>query len=173
VAHLKNLFLLRHGKSLWNNASVSDFERTLNHRGIKDADNLGKYLARTNTVIDLILCSPATRTRQTLEEINSYLEPPPEIRFEDSLYGAHPESVLSLIANVPTEITSLLVIGHNPWIAELSYSLSPDGEIREQIEFGFPTCSLFRAELNSADWNLEQAVVVDVSFITPKQLKSL
>ena len=172
VAHLKNLFLLRHGKSLWNNTGVPDFERTLNHRGIKDADHLGKYLARTNTVIDLILCSPSTRTRQTLEEVRPYLEPQPQTRFEDSLYGADPESVLSLIAKVPKEIPSLLVIGHNPWIAQLSYSLSPDGEVRDHIQLGFPTCSLFKAELESTDWNLEQAVVVNASFITPKELKS-
>lgn len=170
---MKNLFLLRHGKSLWNNASASDFERTLNHRGIKDADNLGRYLARTDTTIDLILCSPATRTRQTLEELKPYLEPQPQTKFEDSLYGADPQSVVSLLAMVPKEISSLLVIGHNPWIAQLSYSLSPDGGTREQIRLGFPTCSLFKAALDSTDWDLDKAVVADVAFITPKHLKSL
>lgn len=168
---MRTLYLLRHGKSLWNAGAASDFERTLNNRGRSQAEKIGRYLVESGAKIDLILCSPATRTRQTLEIVKDHLEHDVRVRFEPSLYGAMYEEVIDKIQETPLDIESLLIVGHNPWIQQVSFTLSGDGEMREQIATKFPTCSLCRIEFQIDDWQVSRHNWINTHLQLPSDIE--
>lgn len=168
---MKTLYLLRHGKSLWKAGTESDFERTLNNRGVTDAKKIGKYLVKNGAKIHSILCSPATRTKQTLEYVLQSLGTDVEVNFEQMLYGAQSNEVIDCIRQTHENVDSLLVVGHNPWIQEVSYRLSPGGIAKDQIAMKFPTCSLCVIKFDSCDWQIGDAESVTSAFVTPSQLK--
>ena len=64
---MKKLFLIRHAKSDWSNYLLNDFDRGLNNRGLKDAPFMAKLLENKKIIPDLIISSPALRTKLTLE----------------------------------------------------------------------------------------------------------
>ena len=64
---MKRLILMRHAKSDWSQGGLSDFERPLNKRGVKDSSALGKWMADHLELPDVILCSSARRTQQTMQ----------------------------------------------------------------------------------------------------------
>jgi phosphohistidine phosphatase len=64
---MRTLYLLRHGKSSWSDASIRDFDRPLKDRGRKAAERVGKRLASEKLKAPLVICSPAVRARETAE----------------------------------------------------------------------------------------------------------
>ena len=91
----KRLFLLRHAKSSWANAFVDDFARDLNKRGRKAAEALAKWLKPRDFTPDLVLCSAALRTRQTLALVQDGFASAPELSIERRLYLAEAEAMLA------------------------------------------------------------------------------
>jgi len=63
---MKTLYLLRHGKSDWEDSSLKDFDRPLNDRGRKAAKAMGHEMRDRDMVPDTVFVSPAARTKQTL-----------------------------------------------------------------------------------------------------------
>ncbi|MCS6905159.1 MAG: histidine phosphatase family protein [Bacteroidia bacterium] len=130
------LYLLRHAKSDWSKPWLTDFERPLNARGLRN----GPYMARLmqqqnkNNLPTLMLCSPALRTKQTAEFFCQVL-PSLEVRFIPELYLATSEVILIQIQKVPTTHNTIMVCGHNPGLTQLINWLQP-----EPIE-NLPTCS--------------------------------
>ena len=111
---MKTLYLLRHAKSSWGDSELSDFDRPLNNRGLKEAREIAEYMAENEYIPELILCSTAKRTRKTLEEILKALKFEGEANYLESLYLASSNTIGEAIKSVNVE--SLLVIGHNPGI---------------------------------------------------------
>ena len=68
---MKNLFLLRHAKSSWDNAVLADFDRPLSKRGISNAIQLSEYIQKHSISFDLVLSSPSERTQSTLDLVLS------------------------------------------------------------------------------------------------------
>src|SRR5262245_29261662 len=120
------LWLLRHAKSAWDDPELDDFARPLSPRGKKACRALARHMAERGLQPDLVLCSPATRTRQTWERLEKRLtlDRPPRIpgdpltRFEPSLYMAESPILLSLVRAAPTAIRELMLIGHNPGLED-------------------------------------------------------
>ncbi len=83
--------LLRHAKSSWGAPTLSDHERPLSPRGERAAAAMGMYLARSEPAPDVILCSSARRTRETLDTVRARLSGAPRVSVEDALYGASPD----------------------------------------------------------------------------------
>jgi phosphohistidine phosphatase len=108
------LSLLRHAKSSWADSRLKDIDRPLNERGEKDAPRMGGHLARQGLVPDLVLCSPAVRTRQTLALVLPHLKPSPEIVYDDALYPGTPPAILKRLRNVAAEVRHAMIVGHNP-----------------------------------------------------------
>ncbi|PWJ10915.1 SixA phosphatase family protein [Jannaschia seohaensis] len=106
------LILMRHAKSSWGDPMQEDHERPLNKRGREAAPRMGAWLRAQGFTPARILCSDAVRTRQTCAALG--FDVPPELR--PDLYLAGPGTILTL-ARAATE-SPLLVIGHNPGIAE-------------------------------------------------------
>ncbi len=101
---MRRLFLLRHAKSDWSKPGGrqrDDHERPLNARGQDAAALIGRYMRKKKYLPALVLCSTATRTRETLEILLPALGAKPEIRFEDSLYLAEWPRLLEAVRALP------------------------------------------------------------------------
>jgi phosphohistidine phosphatase len=125
----RTLVLLRHAKAD-RPAGVSDEQRPLTARGHADAAAAGAWLARSGLRPDLVLCSPAKRTRQTWHGIAVALagSAAPTVRYEPDLYDGGAEDLLALVREVGEDVNTVLLIGHNPSVSVLSALLDPDAQ---------------------------------------------
>ncbi|MEJ3743436.1 histidine phosphatase family protein [Actinomycetes bacterium KLBMP 9797] len=125
----RTLVLLRHSKAD-RPARIADIDRPLTARGHADAAAAGAWLARRRLLPDVVICSPAKRTRQTWHGVALALgECTPTVSYEAPLYGGDAEELLAAIRSAPEHAATVLVIGHNPPISELSLLLDPNGAI--------------------------------------------
>jgi phosphohistidine phosphatase len=115
----RTLVVVRHAKSDWDAGAV-DHERPLNERGRREAVVLGRWLRDHVETIDLVICSSATRARQTWRLAAPELDPaPPHVRYEQRVYAAEPQTLLSVLDEVADEVGTTALIGHNPGLSEL------------------------------------------------------
>src|SRR5271154_864049 len=115
----RTLVLLRHAKSAYPDG-VADHARPLAPRGQREAGLAGDWLRANVPAIDGVLCSTATRARQTLSR--SGIDAP--ARYAERLYGATPGVLIEEINKVSDEVTTLLVVGHEPTMSELALTLA-------------------------------------------------
>ena len=160
---MKILYLLRHAKSSWNDASLRDFDRPLNERGRKAAPLIGKHLATENLNEPSLICSPALRTRETaelvLQEANLNIQP----RFDKRIYEASLRDLLQVISEIDDDKQVAILIGHNPGLEELLASLT--GETRPM-----PTCALAKIVFDVESWKEVRAGEGTLAwFVTPKE----
>jgi phosphohistidine phosphatase len=122
----RTLVILRHAKAE-RPAESADVDRPLTERGHADAGAAGAWLAAHGYHPDLVLCSPARRTRQTWHGIAVALTPngATEVRYEPSVYEAGPSGLLTLIQAIEPRFHTVLLIGHNPTMSLLSAMLDP------------------------------------------------
>jgi len=142
----RTLVLLRHAKAETPDDGL-DFDRRLTARGETDADAAGAWLADERLRPDLVFCSPAARTRQTWHGVAVALEQAhpgsgsPEVRYEKGLYFGGRTEVFDLLRAVPDSVRTVLVVGHNPTMSEISVLLLPD-EQYDGVEVGLKTAGL-------------------------------
>lgn len=162
---MKQVLLLRHAKSSWSDPHLQDFDRPLNDRGRKAASTLGKFLARLNIPLDLVLSSPALRARRTAELVLKASTLSPELRFDQRIYESSPARLLEIISQIDEDRNTVLLIGHNPGIEEL-VSLITGNEERMQ------TAALATISLTARRWDkvLPGGGVLD-SLVRAKDLK--
>lgn len=113
------LYLLRHAKSSWDDASKQDFERPLSNRGRKACALIGEYIEENEIDFDLVLVSTALRTRQTIELVKERAKIRGEVRYDQRIYEATVSQLLEVIGQVDSDRKSVLLVGHNPGIEEL------------------------------------------------------
>src|SRR5262249_2668583 len=106
---MKTLYLLRHAKSSWEETGLEDHDAPLNARGIENAEQMGKYMPKKGYAPALVLCSSATRTRETLEHLERQLSGKPVTTYERALYLATPGQVLRRVRAVDDDFASVLV----------------------------------------------------------------
>src|SRR6476620_11325492 len=110
---MKTVLLLRHAKSAWGQPGLDDHERPLNRRGERAAEAMAEYIVHNAPRPDLILCSTALRTRQTLAPlVHRLVSPAPPIALEKSLYLASKPALLVRLRAVPDDVRAVLLIGH-------------------------------------------------------------
>ena len=143
----KRLVIVRHAKSSWADPDLADHDRPLNGRGRRAATAVGRHLRAAGLVPDLVLCSSATRTRETLARFD--LPAAVEVRVEDPLYGADAASLLDRLRSVPDTIGSVLVLGHNPAVEDLVAGLVAD---RRTVPERFPTGAVADLRLPITNW---------------------
>src|SRR5947209_17764709 len=97
---MKTILLLRHAKSSWKDATMSDFERPLNGRGLKAAPLIGRFLRRKKIRPDLILSSPAERARQTTALVMEAAQFSAELRYDERIYEASAARLLEIIYQI-------------------------------------------------------------------------
>ncbi len=141
------LYLLRHAKSDWSDPAQDDHDRVLNERGRKAAQRLARYIRDEKIHPDLVLCSTAARTRETLSYLQKAVPRSTKIRFEDDLYLAEPDGILALVRATPVAYVSLMVIGHNPGLQQLTTELADRAFVDK-----FPTGALAELAFKSTEW---------------------
>lgn len=143
---MKTLLLLRHAKSSWDDANLSDFDRPLNERGQRAAPFMGGLMRRRGLLPDVIVSSPAVRARTTAELVKQAGALDAALNFVAGVYEASPRALREALASLGDEHSSVLLIGHNPGIEGFIRYLT--GEIQPM-----PTTGLAVIELDIDKWN--------------------
>ncbi len=118
---MKELFLVRHAKSSWEDPTLSDFDRPLNRRGKEDAPFMGEHLRHLGVKPDLILSSPARRAKKTAKIMAEKLGyPKDKIEWVELIYEATPQALLYLVCQLPDDAKHVVIVGHNPGLTMLS-----------------------------------------------------
>jgi phosphohistidine phosphatase len=136
MSETRQLFLLRHAKSSWDETSLADHDRPLAPRGRKAAKRIGTYVRRHEIRVALVLCSSARRARETLDLV----APSGEVRIERELYGATAADLLERLRRVPDHVNAVMLIGHEPAMRELAIGLVGGGS--ELSDGKFPTAAM-------------------------------
>lgn len=139
------LALLRHAKSSWEDADLEDFDRPLNERGRAAASVMGAVLKEIELRPNLILCSPARRTRETLRLVAPSLQHcGADVAFADELYLTGPESLLQHVRGIPAAPRTVLLVGHNPGLHGLALMLLRTGDAKSitRLDDKYPTGGL-------------------------------
>src|SRR5436190_17791042 len=147
---MKTLLLLRHAKSSWADASLKDFDRSLNKRGLKDMKTVGKFIRSSGICPELIISSPAERARQTAELLLKWSSLKAELRFDERIYEANVDRLLEVIAHVEDSCETVMLVGHNPGMEDL-YSILT-GQMAHM-----PTATLASIELPVDNWSKVRA----------------
>jgi len=121
------LIIMRHAKSDWSDASRADFDRPLTARGKKAAKQMGQWLKQKQYRIDRMLCSPALRAKQTCLLAAAQLDfAQRHVLWEDRIYEASLNDLITLIDQYGAGAHTLLIVGHNPGLDQLLCHLCND-----------------------------------------------
>lgn len=167
------LHLLRHAKSSWDELGLRDHERPLSGRGERAAATMAAYFRRTGIAPDLILCSSARRTVDTLAGLRSSLPETIEVEVSDDFYEVGARGILDRLRRVADSVGVLLLIGHNPGLEDLSSRLAgpaSDPAAIQALGRKFPTGALaslaFEGGWSGLSWGAAQLT----RFIAPRDL---
>ena len=142
---MKRLYLLRHAKSSWDIASLADFDRPLNDRGLKAAPFMGELMASRGMQPALIVSSPARRAMQTAEVVRASSGFDVPLSFDERIYEASLSTLLKVIVQIPADAGSALIVGHNPGMEGIVRYLT--GELQPM-----PTAALASIKLAVDGW---------------------
>jgi phosphohistidine phosphatase len=165
------LHLLRHAKSSWKE-DVEDHERPLSRRGRDAARRIGKYLPARVGALDLVLCSSALRTRETLDLAIAKFLPRPRSIIEDELYLATRDRLMDRLRRLDEADVNVLLIGHNPGLHELAIALAKkrSSGFRALASGKFPTAALVSFRLPARWAVLGSSRYALTDYVTPKSL---
>lgn len=137
---MRRLTILRHAKSSWAEPGMADHDRTLNERGHRQANALAKHFTMKNLAIEKLLCSSATRTRETLALIRPALNGAQEI-IVPRLYEGSADIYLD--EAMAADCDHVMLIGHNPTCDELVHALAAHGNEAAERLFAthYSTCN--------------------------------
>ena len=160
---MRTLYLLRHAKSSWKDASLSDFERPLKRRGREAAQLVGERLAQEKLKNPVLICSPAVRTRETAELVLKTAKLRVEERWDERIYEASLRDLLQVVSEIPDDKKVAILVGHNPGFEELLAFLT--GESRRM-----PTAALAKIGFDVSWKDIEPRSGKLDWFVTPKEL---
>lgn len=142
---MKKLYLLRHAKSSWDDASLSDFVRPLNYRGERTAPFMGKFMRKKVLEPSLIVSSPAIRAKQTAMLVKDAADLKCELQFDERIYEASPRTLLQVTSEIDDVNESLMLVGHNPGMEGFVRLLTGDLE-------PMPTAALAVLDMDIDSW---------------------
>jgi phosphohistidine phosphatase len=173
---MKTILLLRHAKSDWGNPGLTDFERPLAKRGLKDAPRMGEVLTLFDCVPDRILSSPALRAKQTTEMVAEACGYKESIQWEDSFYGGTSEDLIAALQRLPHSLERVMLVGHNPTMEETTAALlaGTSDEWNDEWSIRMPTAGLVCLDVGITDWaTLEPGDATLRWFLIPKLVKAI
>jgi phosphohistidine phosphatase len=175
VSQTRRLYVLRHAKSSWDDHSASDHERPLSDRGRRAVRVIAAYMEAKRIEPELVLCSTARRTRETLEGLGLGST----VMIEHRLYGASCDDLVERLRVAPAGLGSVMLVGHNPAMQMLVLRLAGGersgrgdaAEGLEEIRRKLPTGALVTLETKDewAELDLGSAELVD--YVRPKALQ--
>lgn len=144
---MKTLYLVRHAKSSWDNASLADFDRPLNKRGKKAAPFMAELMQEKGVSPDLIISSPANRALTTAETFCGTLDYPLEkIEKHMEIYEGGLNHMLQVVRRIPDDRPTAMLFGHNPTLTSFANFIS--GQHLENIV----TCGIVRIDMKNDSW---------------------
>ncbi len=152
---MRRLVLFRHAKSDWSNPRLTDEERPLDPRGLRDAPRMGEWLAAHGIVPDRALVSPARRAQQTWELARARLGAEVPAETVEMLYsfGSH-RPLMEAVRRFGGDARTLMLVGHNEAMHELAETLAKTGDARQlkRLRKKFPTAAVAVIDLPVAEW---------------------
>ncbi len=143
----RDLLIIRHAKSSWSHAGLSDYERPLNKRGLKNASEMGQRLADNKCQVDHMVSSPALRAITTAKLIAAKIDYDiNNIVLKHDIYEAGLNALLDIIHNLDNKYYSVALIGHNPGFTYLSNYLC-----HADID-NLPTCGIIQIRFDIDTW---------------------
>jgi len=165
---MKNLLIMRHAKSDWDNPSISDFDRPLNNRGKASAPLVGHELLKRDKVPELIISSPANRAKTTSELVSKIIGYKQPIQYENEFYFGSIDEMISIIRDTDNLYKRIMIVGHNPTLEELVPDLTGD-----HIERSLPTAAIVSINFDFDNWNQLGLENGELEFIIiPKEIIS-
>ena len=162
---MKTLVIVRHGKSSWDDPFLSDHQRPLAKRGLRDGPKMGARLAEYGPPVDRVISSSAVRALTTAELVTREMGLPwDEIWVEDSLYHATETELLDLIQEQEEFLDGLMLFGHNPGMTYLVNDLS-DLDLDN-----LPTCGVAILQFEVESWSeIGESLASSAFFDYPKK----
>ena len=164
---MKQIYILRHAKSSWDNSNLSDFERPLADRGISDAKKMSNFLKDMNIKIDKVLCSNAIRAKETFDlTADGFNFEIDKATYLDKLYFGDTTTIIQDLKELDESLNNILIVGHNPTLHYLVEILTNESINR------FTTCNLATIS-HDGEWvslNSQQCSLK--SLIRPKELNN-
>jgi phosphohistidine phosphatase len=129
----RTIVLVRHAKAT-RPEGVNDFDRALTPRGHADSGAVGAWLAHRKYAPELVVCSPARRTRQTWHGValgmaDAGSTASPEVRYDPHLYDGDEDALLRAVRAAPDAVSTVVLVGHNPPVSILSELLDPEADV--------------------------------------------
>jgi phosphohistidine phosphatase len=168
---VKTLYLMRHAKSSWKDATLPDRDRPLAGRGRKASARMGERMRAAGVVPTLVLCSPARRARETLERLQPFAGDDVAVELDEELYGASAQELLARLRRVPESVASVMLIGHNPALEQLALSLARTGDRLPDVRTKLPTGALATLAFPGRWEGLGARTAVLTAFVKPRELK--
>ena len=169
---MRELYVMRHAKSSWEDPNLSDFERPLNKRGIKSAKIISEFFVKKKYSFDYVLLSSSKRTKKTLNLILKKINKPKKIKSSSKLYLVNENEIIANIKNIHKKFKKVLIINHEPALKNLVIKLTKnkDNSNFKLLNYKFPTCAFAKIVFDTNDWiNIEEKGIIS-EFVRPKDL---
>jgi phosphohistidine phosphatase len=151
---MRTLCLLRHAKSSWDDPTLADHARPLAPRGIHATPVVADHLQTMGLVPQVVLCSSARRTVQTLELLGDAIPADCDVRIEDELYHGNVDALLDRLRALPDTVHTAMLIGHNPDLQHLALVLAGSGGAQlGRLARKFPTAAAATLDADVAAWS--------------------
>lgn len=148
---MKQILILRHAKSSWDNESLDDFDRPLSERGLRDAPRMGKYIRKIKCKPELIISSSAQRTRQTSALVAQNMKVDEDIiTWNRDLYYGSATDYLKSIQTANSKVDRIMLVGHNPKVEQTVGALI--GNV-EAPNLRMPTAALVCLNTYAINWD--------------------
>ena len=169
---MRTVHLLRHAKSSWAQAGTADFDRPLAPRGEQAALRIAAHLRANAITPDLVLCSSARRTQRTLALVRTVWPDDTEVLVEEGLYGATASELIERLRSLNDDVTSVVVIGHNPGLHDLALRLAGSGDeaLIDDLSTNLPTGALATLTVDGAWKALDRGTARLAGFVVPRNL---
>jgi phosphohistidine phosphatase len=166
---LRHIVVIRHAKSSWDDPSVADHDRPLSKRGRNALAGLREHIEGLELRPELVMCSSSRRTRETLAGIRAAFGRKARVKSDSSLYAASAEQLVTELRRLDDQVNTVVLIGHNPGVADLVDLLAAASATGRVAIDKFPTAAV--AVLSVADpWRaLRPACAILESFWAPRQ----
>ena len=167
---MRRVHLLRHAKSSWDDPALDDRARPLAPRGRKATRRLATWIVEHDVRPQLVLCSPAARARETLAGIHAALGSP-DVVDDERIYHASSAELLDRLREVADPVAEVMLVGHNPGLADLCLLLARAGPLRDRVAEKLPTGALVTLAAELDRWNTLAPGAADlVELVLPREL---
>jgi len=171
---MKTLGLFRHAKSDWHDAKARDFDRGLNARGRRGAELMGRHIVAHGIAWQRILASPAVRVTETIELASRAVDHAIPLQWDRRIYLASSPTLMDVLREVPDDVSTVMMVGHNPGLEDLIFDLVPDDGTcpkRAIVEAKFPTAAFAVLECDIGSWSdLDDGCARLVHLVRPRDL---